>query len=68
MLDIKAYTAGYSAGSQAADSDDGDEVPDPIFEEHETAIYRKGWWDGFNKLEFDPGGQGLFSSPERPSR
>ena len=62
MLDVKVYTAGYSAGSQAADSDDGDEVPDPIFEEHETQSYRKGWWDGFNKLEFDPGGPGLFSS------
>jgi hypothetical protein len=61
MLDIKAYTEGYGSGSKAAELwSEGDEIPDPIFEGHETPTYRKGWWDGFNKLDFDPGGQGLF--------
>ena len=69
MPDVKAYAAGYSAGSHAAELwNEGDEVPDPIFEEYETPTYRKGWWDGFNKLEFDPGGQGLFLHPERVAR
>jgi hypothetical protein len=64
MLDVKAYTAGYCAGSKTAELwDDEREVPDPAFEEHESPTYQKGWWDGFNKLEFDPGEQGLFSRP-----
>jgi hypothetical protein len=68
-VDIKAYTEGYSAGSSAAELwNEDDEVPNPIFEEHETPTYQKGWWDGFNKLEYDPGGQGLFARPERESR
>jgi hypothetical protein len=66
MLDIKDYMAGYSAGSGATEMFDEREVPDPNFEQH-SALYRKGWWDGFNKLEFDPGGQGLFSDPSHAS-
>lgn len=60
MLDVKAYTDGYCAGSSAAEYVDENEIPNPRFEESDSATYQKGWWDGFNKLEFDPGGQGLF--------
>jgi hypothetical protein len=42
MLDIVDYTAGYSAGSSAAEFFDGREVPDPNFEPHISALFRKG--------------------------
>ena len=67
MLDITDYSTGYVEGSRAAKFFDEREIPDPSFEQHHSALYRKGWWDGFNKLEFDPGGQGLFSDPGRAS-
>jgi hypothetical protein len=54
MLDMKAYTAGYSAGSNAAQFFDEHEIPNPRFDDNDSATYQKGWWDGFNKLEFDP--------------
>ena len=61
MLNVKDYSEGYGAGNKAAEFFDEREVPDPAFEEQQSALYRKGWWDGFNKLEFDPGGQGLYA-------
>jgi hypothetical protein len=64
MVDVKAYTTGYLSGGNAAKYwKEEDEVPDPVFAGHENATFQKGWWDGFNKLEYDPGGQGLFSHP-----
>ena len=68
MVDVKAYTAGYCAGRNAADFFDESDIPDPRFEESNSPTYQKGWWDGFNKLEFDPCGQGLFAHAEREAR
>jgi hypothetical protein len=62
-MNIRDYSEGYAEGQRIAEFFDERDVPDPQFEDHRRALYRKGWWDGFNKLEFDPGGQGLFHQP-----
>ncbi len=67
-MDIRDYSNGYAEGQRVAEYVDEREVPDPKFEDSASAIYRKGWWDGFNRLEFDPGGQGLFRQPTEEER
>ena len=58
--DIQSYSKGYAQGSSTRSSFPEDELPNPQFSPDEGAYFQKGWWDGFNNLEFDPGGQGLF--------
>jgi hypothetical protein len=50
------YARGYADGDGAREFHDEREVPDPDFDEDKrSALYRKGWWDGFNQLEYsDP--------------
>jgi 23S rRNA U2552 (ribose-2'-O)-methylase RlmE/FtsJ len=50
------YALGYNDGERARPFYEEREVPDPVFEDGKhSALYRKGWWDGFNQLEyFDP--------------
>ena len=56
---------GYADGGRTTEFCDAPSVPDPHFEDHHNGYSRRGCWDGFNALEFDPGGRGLFSESER---
>ena len=45
------YCRGYGDGDAASECYDERDVPDPEFEGRDSsAAYKKGWWDGFNKL------------------
>jgi hypothetical protein len=52
MADIRDdYWRGYSDGEATSQFFGERDMPDPEFEgQDNTAAYKKGWWDGFNKL------------------
>lgn len=54
---MEHYIRGYTDGEnvRAAYDSRGDErtVPDPDLRD-KSPLYKKGWWDGFNKLDMCP--------------
>jgi hypothetical protein len=59
MVEVKDYMA----GSKARELFNADEVPNPEFEE-ESAVYRRGWWDGFNNFDIATAGISFKSKSE----
>jgi len=62
-MNIDDYRQGYKDGVKASKTP-GKDLVDAMFDMINTPSYRKGWKDGYNGREFDPGELGLFDTDD----
>jgi hypothetical protein len=60
-MNMDEYREGYEDGVEAAKTP-GADLAHAVFAMTDSPSYRKGWRDGYNGREFDPGEQGLFET------